>query len=103
MADSEYKVIDTRVMDVCINKKDSFISKYAEISSYYDEIIKKLKPNWKGEGADVFFDDAGKVRTNISGIADILSTMCSTLNDCREIFGDCDKSLGDFNRDPDQE
>lgn len=101
MADySEYHSIDTRVFDNCINKKDSFISRYSEIVTDYDKIVNELAQSWAGLGADAFFTDATQIRRNITGIADILATMCATLEDCREVIADCDKSLGDFNRDP---
>uniref|UniRef100_UPI0029305DA6 hypothetical protein n=1 Tax=uncultured Ruminococcus sp. TaxID=165186 RepID=UPI0029305DA6 len=96
----EYHSIDTRVFDKCIQKKDEFIRRYDELYSDYDAIINQLKPNWKGTAADIFFEDAGKVRTNIGGIKDILGTMCDVLEDCRKVFGETDHSLGDFNRDP---
>ena len=98
----EYVCIDTRVFDRCIQKKENFISRYDEIVTFYDEIVKKLGDNWEGRGADTFLSDAKKVRTNIKGISDILSTMCNTLEDCREVVGDCDKSLADLNRNPNQ-
>ena len=97
---SEYKCLDTRVFDRCIQRKENFISRYDDIVTSYDDIVKKLGEQWKGQGADTFISDAKKVRTNITGIADILSTMCSTLQECREIIANCDKSLGDYNRDP---
>ena len=98
----EYHSIDTRVFDKCIQKKDSFIRRYDELYSDYDAIIARLKPNWKGPAADIFFEDAGKVRTNIGGIKDILATMCDVLEDCREVIAQTDTALGDFNRNPDQ-
>ncbi len=101
-ANSEYVCIDTRVFDRCIEQKDNFIRRYDEIVTFYDEIVKKLGDNWKGQGADAFLDDAKVVRTNIKGISDILSTMCNTLEDCREVVRDCDKSLEDLNRNPEK-
>ena len=103
MADNnEYIAYDTRVFDRCIAMKDTFISRYDEIVTFYDEIVKRLSADWKGYGADTFISDAKVVRTNITGIADILATMCSTLQDCREVIEDYDKHLGEFNRDPDK-
>ena len=32
------------------------------------------------------------------GVFEILKTMCDTLEDRREIFSECDRALGDFNR-----
>ena len=99
---NEYHCIDTRVFDRCIEKKQSFISRYDEIVSYYDEIVDKLEDNWEGLGANTFIKDAKVVRTNIKGIADILSHMCNTLEDCREVIAECDHALEDLNRNPDQ-
>lgn len=102
-SNSEYHCIDTRVMDNCINKRESFISRYDEIVTFYDEIIKGLEGNWEGKGADTFFSDAKEIRTNITGIADILAHMCNALRDCRDVVADCDSSLADLNRNPDGE
>lgn len=103
MADSNAegcKCIDTRTFDKCIRMKENYIQRYAEIVSSYDEIVKRLAENWEGEAAETFINDAKVVRTNITGIADILSTMCSALEDMRASFAECDSSLGEFNRDP---
>ena len=104
MADTnEYVALDSRVMDRCIQMKDKFISRYDDIVTSYDQTVGKLSENWKGEGADAFISDAKVVRTNIKGIADILSTMCSTLQEVRVIMEEVDKQIGEYNRNPDQE
>jgi len=100
--DEKCVCIDTRVMDKCIAQKDSFIARYDVIVTSYDEIVKKLSAQWKGKGADAFLSDAKKIRTNITGIADMLSTMCSALEDCREVIRNSDSSLAEFNRNPNQ-
>lgn len=100
-SNNEYHCIDTRVMDRCMQKKDEFIRRYAAITTRYDAIMKKIE--WYGEGANAFIDDANKVRTNLTGIGDILSTMCNVLKDCRTIVEEVDKSLAESNRNPDAE
>ncbi|SDA23107.1 hypothetical protein SAMN02910447_02285 [Ruminococcus sp. YE71] len=102
MADNNNQMVayDTRVFDRCIAMKDTFISRYDEIVTFYDEIVKRLGENWMGYGAEAFISDATVVRKNITGIADILSTMCSTLEDVREVIVEYDKHLGEYNRDP---
>ncbi len=97
---SDYHCIDTRVMDRCIAKKDNFIRRYDQINSKYAEILKKME--WQGEGADAFFDDANKVRTNLKGIGDILANMCNVLVEIRAVIEETDKGLGECNRNPEQ-
>ncbi|MDR1640966.1 MAG: hypothetical protein LBT59_14825 [Clostridiales bacterium] len=90
--------LDTREFDKFIEIKPKLISKYEALSEKYDEIISTLLNSWKGEGAEAFKEDARKVKSNIVGIQDILQTMCNTLVDSRDIFGECDTSLGEANR-----
>lgn len=98
---SEFHCIDTRVIDRCIARKDSFIRRYDDISRKYAEILSKME--WQGIGADAFFDDANKVRTNLKGIGDILANMCNILAECRAVIEETDKGLGECNRNPDQQ
>jgi len=102
MADtgSEYKLIDTRAFDAAIARRESLENKYTDIITTYDGIIKRLNEQWQGKGAAAFFEDAETIGNNIKGIADILTTMCNTLNDCRDVIQQTDKALGDFNRNP---
>lgn len=100
---SEYHCVDTRVFDRCLQKKDSFIRRYDKIVTDYDNIVDRLDRNWKGSGAETFIKDARVVRTNITGIADILAAMCSVLEDCRSVLGEVDRGLGEMNRNPDAE
>ncbi|MBE6717557.1 MAG: hypothetical protein E7573_11640 [Ruminococcaceae bacterium] len=100
MANNEYRVLDTKSFDVAIGKKDDLIKKYNDINEEYDRIVNSLLNNWEGRGADAFKEDARTVKTNIVGIFDILRTMCDTLTDCKEIFAECDTSLGNYNRNP---
>lgn len=100
MADGECKVLDTRKFDEAIAKKDDLIKQYDELNATYDKIVKDLENNWEGYGAEAFMTDAKSVRQNITGIYDILKTMCDTLVDCKEVFAECDSSLGEFNRNP---
>ena len=97
---SEYRCIDTRVFDRCIEQKDSFIRRYDKIVTDYDKIVERLGSNWSGEGASTFLEDARIVRTNITGIADILANMCSVLVDCRAVMDEADRGLGEMNRNP---
>lgn len=103
MANSEYNVLDTKAFDAFIAQKESLIQRYDDINSTYDQIVKTLLENWVGNGADAFRIDASKVKANITGIYDILKIMCDTLTDCRQVFEECDKALGDYNRNPERE
>jgi len=103
MADNGYNVLDTRAFDAFIAKRESIVNRYNEISNTYDDIVKSLLNNWVGKGAIAFRSDAKRVKANITGIYDILNMMCDTLTDCRQIFDECDRSLGNFNRNPDAE
>lgn len=100
---SDYITLDTRAFDKVLAEKDTLVNEYDAINDEYDRIVFELLKNWKGKGASAFKDDAKKVKTNITGIYDILKMMCDTLTDCREIFAECDKALGDFNRNPESE
>jgi len=97
---SEYVVLDTKAFDAFIEQSASLVQRYDTINSTYDDIVKRLLQDWVGEGADSFYIDAKKVKANITGIYDILKIMCDTLTDCRQVFEECDKSLGDYNRNP---
>lgn len=102
MADNGgYVVLDTKAFDTFIEQSGDFVQRYNAINTTYDDIVKALLENWVGEGAAAFKKDARMVKANITGIYDILKIMCDTLTDCRQVFGECDKSLGDFNRNPD--
>lgn len=100
MADGTYVVIDTTKIDQGISKKDSLIKQYNDLNTTYDKIVSDLGKNWKGHGADAFMKDAKTVKQNITGIYDILKTMCDTLTDCKAVLDECDKGLGEYNRDP---
>ena len=103
MANGEYVQLDTRTFDAFINNKDHLIKEYDEINAEYDRIVRVLLANWQGRGAFAFKRDAETVRTNITGIYDILKILCDTLTDCRAIFAECDTGLGEYNQNPDQE
>ena len=98
MADSEYVCIDSRAMRKCKEKKQDFINRYNAISVRYDWIVRDLSENWQGEAAELFLADASVIRNNIGGIADILSMMCSTIDDVITAFSQTDASLGEFAR-----
>ena len=97
---SEYIKLDTRAFDKAIAQKDSLVNEYNAINTAYENAVSTLLKDWIGRGADAFKDDAKKVKENIAGIYDILKIMCDTLTDCREVFGECDRSLGEYNRNP---
>lgn len=96
---AEYNLLDTRAFENFINSQKDLKTRYSDISTRYQNIVRELMKDWKGRGAEAFQEDSQKVMSNISGIQDILSTMCDTLRDCRDIFGECDTSLGANNRD----
>lgn len=91
--------LDTRKFTEFINAQSSLISTYAQLQTRYDGIVDALSKNWKGQGAEAFIQDAKVVKTNIVGLGDILTTMCSTLSDALEIFDECDTSLGHANKE----
>lgn len=103
MGNAEFVVLDTTALDKAIAKKQELINSYNALNQEYDRIINNLMANWKGRGATAFQKDAMTVKKNIVGIFDILKIMCDTLSDCKEIFAECDASLGDYNRNPDAE
>lgn len=95
---AEYNLLDTGAFEAFVSSQKSLRDRYSKIQKEYDDITRKLLDNWKGRGADAFREDSEKVKANLSGISDILSTMCDTLCDCYEIFSECDTSLGTNNR-----
>ena len=98
MASEEYNLLDTRIMDAVIAQRGQWLQSYSEIESSYQNAVSQLLGNWQGRGADAFREDASAVQRNMTGIYDILRTMCDTLSDCREVFSQRDKGLGDYNR-----
>ncbi len=103
MSDNGYVLLDTRVFDEAIEKKEQLLIDYNSLNEDYDAIVKELLQNWKGRGASAFKHDALTVKSNLVGIHDILKTMCDVLSDCKEIFSECDAALGEYNRHPDAE
>lgn len=93
-----YNLLDTQAFDNFINSQKSLRERYNSIVNDYNSIVKELLDSWKGKGADAFREDSEKVASNIVGIQDILNTMCDTLRDCRDIFEECDTSLGNTNK-----
>ena len=100
MNDKEYVLLDTKAFGAAVEKKDHILRAYNEVSRNYDAIVRELLQNWEGRGADAFARDAATVRSNLTGIYDILKTMCDALSDCMEIFSECDTALAEFNRNP---
>jgi uncharacterized protein YukE len=96
---AEYNCLDTGTFDAFIDKQDGFVREYEEIKAEYASIVRDLTAIWKGRGADAFKEDAAAVQTNIVGIGDMLQTMCDMLIDCREVFSECDQSIGKANKD----
>ncbi len=97
---SECHLLDAKAFNNAIAKKDSLIRTYDELNQEYDRIVSTLLRNWQGRGANAFAQDARTVKTNITGIYDILKLMCDTLTDCRDIYAECDTGLGEYNRKP---
>jgi uncharacterized protein YukE len=83
-----------------MDTKDKLVRDYDRINSDYENIVSALLGSWKGRGADAFRDDAAKVKTNIGGIYDVLKTMCDTLTDCRAVFAESDRAMGEYNVNP---
>ena len=100
MADDQYVVLDTSTFNKALEKKQPLVDMYYQLNNKYDAIVKKLMESWKGSGATAFAEDAKIVRTNLVGVFEILKMMCDTLEDCKEIFSECDHALGEYNRDP---
>ncbi len=96
----ELILLDTRAFDKALEMKDTLLKDYDTINKNFDDTVNTLLKNWKGRGADAFKKDAQTVRTNIVGLNDILKTMCDMLEDCKEIFAECDSALGEFNKNP---
>ncbi len=94
-----YNLLDTRSFDKFLSQKSMLIQKYNKITMDYDEIVKELVQNWEGKGAEAFKKDAENVKANLTGIQDILVTMCDTLESCKEIFQECDTALGEANQE----
>lgn len=96
-----FKLIDTDAFDRAIAKREEFLTRYDQINQDYQNIIEELLENWEGKGADAFRTDSQEVRTNLTGIYDVLKTMCDMLEDCRTVFGEVDTALGQYNSNPD--
>ncbi len=90
--------LDTRAFHQVQEKMGGFVQTYEQLNETYNDIVKTLLEDWKGNGADSFYNDATQIKKNISGIYDILKAMCDTLQDCEKIFEESDKALGDYNR-----
>ena len=86
-----------------VNKIRDFIEKGASFSTRSDDINKSigdtvrdlLDNHWKGDGADAFKTDTENVMANISGVKEILDTMCSTLSECVQIYEQVDRANAD--------
>lgn len=93
--------LDTTKFIEFIEEKPKLLTEYQCLLDKYNEIVETLTGSdgkWKGVGADAFASDAEIVKTNIVGLGDILATMCNTLQDALEIFDECDKSIGQIDK-----
>lgn len=95
----DFKKIETAEMDKFIQNEWKYTREFEDIKKQYHSIVDELMLDWKGYGADAFRDDANVVISNLAGIGDTLSSICDILNDCRDIFEECDNSLAQNNRD----
>ena len=95
----EYKRLDTTSFDALIKNKDKFLLEYSAIQKEYLDAVDDLIGVWEGKGAKTFYEDAMVIKTNIVGIGDILQTMCDMLIDCKNVFAECDVSIGNVNKD----
>lgn len=91
--------INTEYFNNFIEGMAAILQEYDDISTELDTIISTLKKNWKGKGAVAFFGDVSVVRTNVSGLKDVLQTMCDMVEDCRDVFHECDSVLGEQNQE----
>ena len=96
---AEYNKLDTRAFENFISEKSTIISTYNKICEDYNSIVSTLLIDWKGHGAEAFESDAQKVKANLTGVQDILKTICDILSDCLDVFNECDTSLGAGNRE----
>lgn len=94
---NDYVTLDTRAFHEAQQKAGTFVQTYQQLNQDYENIVNTLLKNWKGNGADSFYNDAIQIKKNISGIYDILKAMCDTLQDCEKVFEESDKALGDYN------
>lgn len=97
---ADYNLLDTSSFEsfIASQGKLKLRQRYSDIQTQYRQIVNELLNHWKGRGAEAFREDSEKVMSNLVGISDILATMCDTLNDCYDIFSECDNSLGSNNR-----
>ena len=100
MGKDGYVLLDTSAFENAMKKRSEILKEYNAILSKYDIIINTLLKDWKGSGADAFRKDAKTVNTNIASLSDILTTLCDTIADCRDVFQECDKAMGEHNRQP---
>jgi len=100
MTDESCVTLDINAFDAVSESKDKLVNDYNKINSDYKDTVITLLNNWEGHGADAFREDSTKIKTNISGIQDILKTMCDTLTDCHAVFAESDKGMGEYNADP---
>lgn len=94
MKTTDYQVWASLPFEKAIAKKDVFIERYNRINNMYDSTVNTLMQNWKGAGANAFYDDAKTVKANITGIFDTMKIMCDTLVDILAIIKELDQKLG---------
>ena len=102
MSNNGFVRLDTAAFDKAKAEKERILSEYNSIDRDYKTIVDTLLREWKGQGADAFKSDSEKVKRNLSGLHDVLKTAFDTLDDCLEIFKECDTGLGEYNKNPDE-
>lgn len=95
--------MDTGDIQKAIGMRTELLETYDSINTDFDRSVKELLENWKGKGAKAFEKDAKTVRANVTGLNDILKTMCDMLEDCLDVFKESDASLKEFNENPQSE
>ena len=100
---SEYVCINTKEIDRALYLLDLNNFKLGTLLWKYDVIVETVNRNWKGKAADAFVKDAKGIRSNLGDISEVLKTLKDVVAECREVIDACDKSLGEFNRDPQSE
>lgn len=95
---NSFVYLDSSSIEEFISKSVGFKERYDNIQNTFNTTVSTLLESWKGLGADAFERDAENIRTNITSLHDILSTMCDTLTDCLAVIIECDTELGLLNR-----
>ena len=100
---SKYVCINTKEIDRALYLLGVKNSRLATLLWQYDVIVETVNRNWEGKAADTFVKDAKGIRSNLGDISELLKTLNDIVAECRQVIDACDKSLGEFNRDPQSE